>query len=108
MPSPAPGFGHVNKGEDVAMLFGACNCNLSASSVSRRGLLCTGGAGFVSALIGTLIGTSRTAQAQPLGSQVPEVDRVAVRIVTDSHGINFVPSEKRDGLAIERAGGNLT
>lgn len=89
------------------MLFSACSCH-PAFSVSRRGLLCAGGAGFVSALIGTLAGSSRTAQAQALGSQVPEVDRLAVRIVTDSHGVNFVPSEKRDGLAIERAGSNLT
>jgi len=55
-------------------------------------LLCAGGAGFVSALIGTLVGTSRTAQAQTLGSQVPEVDRLAVRMVTDNEVILFVPS----------------
>jgi 7,8-dihydropterin-6-yl-methyl-4-(beta-D-ribofuranosyl)aminobenzene 5'-phosphate synthase len=71
-------------------------------------LLCAGGAGFVSALIGTLVGTSRTAQAQALGSQVPEVDRLAVRIVTDNQVIQFVPPEKREGLAIERKGGNQT
>jgi 7,8-dihydropterin-6-yl-methyl-4-(beta-D-ribofuranosyl)aminobenzene 5'-phosphate synthase len=88
------------------MLFGTCNC--LPTSISRRGLLCAGGAGFVSALIGTLVGASRTAQAQPLGSRVPEVDRLAVCIVTDSHGVNFIPSEKRDGLAIERARSNLT
>jgi 7,8-dihydropterin-6-yl-methyl-4-(beta-D-ribofuranosyl)aminobenzene 5'-phosphate synthase len=89
------------------MLFGTCSCS-PASALSRRGVLCAGGAGFVTALIGTLIGASRTAQAQALGSRVPEVDRLAVRIVTDSHGVNFVPSEKREGLAIERAGSNLT
>ena len=90
------------------MLFGTCNCNLGASSISRRGLLCAGGAGFVSALIGTLVETSRTAQAQTLGSQVPEVDRLAVRIVTDNQVIQFIPSEKREGLTIERKGGNQT
>ena len=90
------------------MLFSACNCNLGASSISRRGLLCAGGAGFMSALIGTLVGASRTAQAQALGSRVPEVDRLAVRIVTDNQVIQFVPSEKREGLAIERRGGNQT
>jgi 7,8-dihydropterin-6-yl-methyl-4-(beta-D-ribofuranosyl)aminobenzene 5'-phosphate synthase len=89
------------------MLFGTCSCS-SASALSRRGVLCAGGAGFVTALIGTLVGASRTAQAQALGSRAPEVDRLAVRIVTDSHGVNFVPSEKREGLAIERAGSNLT
>jgi 7,8-dihydropterin-6-yl-methyl-4-(beta-D-ribofuranosyl)aminobenzene 5'-phosphate synthase len=90
------------------MLFGTCNCNPGAPSLSRRGLLCAGGAGFVSALIGTLVGTARTAQAQALGYQVPEVDRLAVRVVTDNQVIQFIPSEKRDGLAIERRGGNQT
>jgi len=48
------------------------------------------------------------AQAQALGSQVPEVDRLAVRMVTDNVIIQFVPSEKREGLAIERKDGNQT
>jgi len=76
------------------MLFGRCNCNPGASSISRRGLLYAGGAGFVSALVATLVGTSQTAQAQALGSQVPEVDRLAVRMVTDNQAIQFVPSEQ--------------
>ena len=90
------------------MLFSVCNCNSGASSISRRRLLCAGGAGFVSGLIGTLVATSRTAQAQALGSQIPEVDRLAVRMVTDNVIIQFVPSEKRESLAIERKGGNQT
>src|SRR5262249_12504074 len=90
------------------MLFGTCNCH-SRLPISRRGLLCAGDAGFVSALIGTLAGSERTARAQALGSKVPEVDRVAVRIVTDNQVIQFIPSEKRDGLTIERrTGANLT
>ncbi len=87
------------------MLFGTCNCNSSASSISRRGLLCAGGAGFVTALIGTLAGSSRTAQAQALASKPPEVDSLAVRIVTDNQIIKFIPTEKRDGLTIERKPG---
>jgi 7,8-dihydropterin-6-yl-methyl-4-(beta-D-ribofuranosyl)aminobenzene 5'-phosphate synthase len=90
------------------MLFGTCGCGSRSSSVSRRGLLCAGGAGFVSALVGTLLGTSRTAQAQALGAQVPQVDWLAVRIVTDNQVVQFVPSEKREGLSIERKGGNQT
>src|SRR6266513_4446496 len=93
---------------DSAMLFGRCNCNSPASSISRRGLLCAGGAGFVTALIDTLAGSSRTAQAQPLASKPPEVDSLAVRIVTDNQVIKFIPTEKRNGLTIERnPGGNL-
>jgi 7,8-dihydropterin-6-yl-methyl-4-(beta-D-ribofuranosyl)aminobenzene 5'-phosphate synthase len=77
--------------------------------MSRRGLLCAGGAGFVTALIGTLAGSSRTAQAQELASKPPEVDSVAVRIVTDNQIIKWIPTEKRDGLTIERRpGGNLS
>lgn len=86
------------------MLFGTCNCNSNASSISRRGLLCGGGAGFVTALIGTLASSSRTARAQAL-STPPEVDSVAVRIVTDNQIIKFIPTEKRDGLTIERKPG---
>src|SRR6478609_874405 len=94
---------------DSAMLFGTCNCNWSGSSISRRGLLCSGGAGFVTALIGTLADSSRTAQAQALASKPPEVDSLAVRIVTDNQIIKFIPTEKRDGLTIERnPGGNLS
>ena len=68
------------------MLFSTCNCDPRTLSMSRRGLLCAGGAGFVTALIGTLAGSSRTAQAQVLASKPPEVDSVAVRIVTDKNG----------------------
>ena len=90
------------------MLFATCNCRLDASAPSRRGLLCAGGVGFVSALIGTLVGTLQTARAQALGSQVPEVDRLAIRMVTDNQVIQFVPSEKRAGLAVERRTGSDT
>ena len=35
---------------ETHMLFGACNCTPAALGPSRRGLLCAGGAGFVTAL----------------------------------------------------------
>ena len=88
---------------DSAMLFGTCNCTWSGSSISRRGLLCSGGAGFVTALIGTL--AARRAQAQELAPKPPEVDSLAVRIITDNQIIKFTPTEKRDGLTIERRPG---
>ena len=105
---PSPYNGILQFLGDFDMLFGTCNCNSSASSISRRSLLCAGGAGFVTALIGTLAGSSRTARAQALASKPPEVDSLAVRIVTDNQIIKFIPTEKRDGLTIERKpGGNL-
>jgi 7,8-dihydropterin-6-yl-methyl-4-(beta-D-ribofuranosyl)aminobenzene 5'-phosphate synthase len=87
------------------MLFGTCNCSSDASSISRRSLLCAGGAGFVTALVGTLAAGSRTAEAQALASKPPEVDSLAVRIVTDNQIIKFIPTEKRDGILIERKPG---
>jgi 7,8-dihydropterin-6-yl-methyl-4-(beta-D-ribofuranosyl)aminobenzene 5'-phosphate synthase len=91
------------------MLFGPCNCGPGALSMSRRRLVCGGGAGFVSALIATLVSSSRVARAQALSSKPAEVDRLAVRIVTDNQLIKFIPTEKRNGLTIERnPGGNLS
>jgi 7,8-dihydropterin-6-yl-methyl-4-(beta-D-ribofuranosyl)aminobenzene 5'-phosphate synthase len=86
---------------DTQMLFSACNC-LPSSGISRRDLICGGGAGFVTALVGTLAGSGRIARAQPLRSRVPEVDGLAVTIVTDTQLIKFIPTEKRNGLTIER------
>ena len=41
-----------------------------------------------------------------LRGEVPTVERLAVRIVTDNIVIQFVPNETRDGLTIERKSGN--
>jgi 7,8-dihydropterin-6-yl-methyl-4-(beta-D-ribofuranosyl)aminobenzene 5'-phosphate synthase len=86
------------------MLFNACNCGPAVAANFAR--ICGGGAGFISAVIATLAGSARTAPAKTLGRAVPEVDRLAVRMVTDNIVIQFVPTEKRDGLTIERRSGN--
>jgi 7,8-dihydropterin-6-yl-methyl-4-(beta-D-ribofuranosyl)aminobenzene 5'-phosphate synthase len=85
------------------MLFGGCQCITDASTF---GSLCSGGAGFVTAMMATLAAGARMAEATPLGRSVPEVDRLAVRIVTDNIVIQFVPAEQREGLTIERRSGN--
>ena len=86
------------------MLFSGCNCLPDPSSL---GALCSGGAGFVTAMMAALAASARTADAKPLGRTIPEVDRLAVRIVTDNIVIQFVPNEKRGSLTIERrTGGN--
>lgn len=87
------------------MLFGPC-ANSAAPFLPSVGSLCAGGAGFVTAVMATLAANARTQPAKTLGRAVPEVDRLAVRIVTDNIVIQFVPNEKRDGLTIERRGGN--
>jgi 7,8-dihydropterin-6-yl-methyl-4-(beta-D-ribofuranosyl)aminobenzene 5'-phosphate synthase len=89
------------------MLFNACNC-MTSPFASDFGSICAGGAGFVSAVIGTLVGSAKTQHAKALGGQVPVVDRLAVHIVTDNVVIQFVPTETRDGLTIERRTGSNT
>ena len=87
------------------MLFGPCVEGPLAPFMSA-GALCSGGAGFVSAVIATLAAGAKTAPAKTLGKAVPQVDRLAVRMVTDNIVIQFIPTEKRDGLTIERKSGN--
>jgi 7,8-dihydropterin-6-yl-methyl-4-(beta-D-ribofuranosyl)aminobenzene 5'-phosphate synthase len=70
--------------------------------LSGYGSLCAGGASFVSAVIGSMVASARTADAPKLSRDVPEVDRLAVRMVTDNIVIQFVPPETRHGVAIER------
>src|SRR3990172_8204375 len=90
------------------MLFNACNCLSGSSLLSSFGPFCAGGAGFVSAMVASMVASAQTARARTLGYEIPEVDRLAVRMVTDNVVIQFVPAEKRDGLTIERrTTGNL-
>ena len=90
------------------MLLSSCGCNFQTSSISRRRLLCTGGASFVSALVSTMIGSGQTARAQTLAGAIPQVDRLSVRIVSDIIVRRYATSQKLDGLTIERMQGNET
>ena len=89
------------------MLFGPC-VEGSVAPFLSVGALCSGGAGFVSAVIATLAASAKTAPAKSLGKAVPQVDRLAVRMVTDNIVIQFIATEKRDGLTIERKSGNTS
>jgi 7,8-dihydropterin-6-yl-methyl-4-(beta-D-ribofuranosyl)aminobenzene 5'-phosphate synthase len=85
------------------MLFNLCNC---ASPLAESAGLCAGGAGFVTGVMAALAASARTKPAKMLRGNVPAVDRVAVRVVTDNIVIQFVPNETRDGLTVERKSGN--
>jgi 7,8-dihydropterin-6-yl-methyl-4-(beta-D-ribofuranosyl)aminobenzene 5'-phosphate synthase len=84
------------------MLFGPCVGGPLPSFISSLGPYCAGGAGFITAMISAMVAAHQTAQARTLKEEVPEVDRVAIRIVTDNLTQLFVPEETRDGLVIER------
>ncbi len=86
------------------MLFGGCNCLTDPSLAS----LCSGGAGFISAMVGAMVAAARTGEARAPGRSVPQVDKLAVRIVTDNVVIQFLPNETRGSLTIERRGSNTS
>jgi 7,8-dihydropterin-6-yl-methyl-4-(beta-D-ribofuranosyl)aminobenzene 5'-phosphate synthase len=76
----------------------------AASVVSRRHLLCAGGAATFSSLVGGLLGGAKPARAQALGAAVPEVDRLAVRVVTDSFQLAIAPNMKVGAVEVQRFG----
>lgn len=90
------------------MLFGGCNCVPGLSSLAASGTFGPDSVGFVTAMIGAMVAGAQTGQARPLGHSVPEIDRLAVRMITDNIVIQFIQSEKRNGLTIERKSGNTT
>jgi 7,8-dihydropterin-6-yl-methyl-4-(beta-D-ribofuranosyl)aminobenzene 5'-phosphate synthase len=71
-------------------------------SPGRRRALRAGAGSIVGALAGGLLGGSRVATAQPLSGPVPEVDRVAIRVVTDSYHHAFEPTRKVGNVEVQR------
>jgi len=88
------------------MLFGPCAVDAGATFLPGAGTLCAGGAGFVSAVVGTMLAQQKAQAAPVLKGKVPEVDWLGVRIVTDNVVIQFVPGKEDGGFAVERAGSN--
>ena len=74
------------------------------SGVSRRDLLCAGGATMFSALVTGLLGGVKPARAQALSGATPEVERLAVRVVTDSYHLAIAPNLKVGGVEVQRFG----
>ena len=75
-----------------------------AWGVSRRDVLCVGGAAAFSSLVAALLGAAKPARAQALGGPVPEVDHLAVRLVTDSFQLAIAPSMKIGAVEVQRFG----
>jgi 7,8-dihydropterin-6-yl-methyl-4-(beta-D-ribofuranosyl)aminobenzene 5'-phosphate synthase len=79
---------------------------MSASShetgIGRRDILCSGGSAVFSSLIAALLGNTKPAQAQTISGSVPEVDRAAIRVVTDNYHFALSPSGKIGDVMVER------
>ena len=71
-------------------------------SESRREALCAGGAGAMAAMFGGLLGVANGVRAEPVKGAVPVVDKLAVRVVTDSYQLALAPSTSIAGVKVER------
>jgi 7,8-dihydropterin-6-yl-methyl-4-(beta-D-ribofuranosyl)aminobenzene 5'-phosphate synthase len=73
-------------------------------SIHRRDVVCGGGAAVFSAILASLLGGAKPARAEAISGSVPEVDRVAVRVVIDSYQIAVAPSTKTGNVDVQRFG----
>ena len=81
-----------------------CSCN----KMHRRDVVCGGGAVVFSAIVATLIGRATPTRAAAISGSVPEVDRVAVRVVVDSYQFAVAPSRKIANVDIEHFGWGIS
>jgi 7,8-dihydropterin-6-yl-methyl-4-(beta-D-ribofuranosyl)aminobenzene 5'-phosphate synthase len=71
---------------------------------ARRTFLCCGASAAFSALIGGLASRSAPARAEPLKGEVPTVDHLALRVVTDSYQLAIAPNVRIAGVDVKRFG----
>jgi len=78
-----------------------CQCN----AIHRRDVVCGGGSALFSAIVATLIGSGTPVRAEAIAGKVPEIDRVAVRVVVDSYQFAVAPSRKVPMLRLSTSAG---
>ncbi|MEZ2126832.1 MULTISPECIES: MBL fold metallo-hydrolase [unclassified Sinorhizobium] len=86
-----------------------CYCNAEpgrfvCDGFDRRELICGGGAALLVGLLAGLLGGAAPVRAEKLTGAVPELDRVAVRVLIDSYQFAVTPGKKIDGLDIQHFG----
>jgi len=74
------------------------------NSWSRRRILRAGGFSALGVLAGAMFGESRVSFAEPLSGPVPVVDRVSVRVVTDSSYSALESSRRIGNVDVQRFG----
>jgi len=72
--------------------------------ISRRDVLCGGGAGALTVMIAALLGDTQPARAETISGSVPEIDALAVRVVIDSFQFAVAPSRSLEGVEIQHFG----
>jgi len=72
--------------------------------ISRRDVLCGGGASALTLMIAALLGDTQPARAETISGSVPEIDALAVRVVIDSFQFAVAPSRSLEGVEIQHFG----
>lgn len=72
--------------------------------ISRRDVLCGGGASALTLMIAALLGDAQPARAETISGSVPEIDALAVRVVVDSFQFAVAPSRSLEGVEIQHFG----
>ena len=75
-----------------------------AFPISRRDVLCGGGASVLAAMIAVLLGDTKPVRAGTISGSVPEIDALAVRVVVDSYQFAVAPGRTHEGLEIQHFG----
>lgn len=78
------------------------------NEVDRRDVVCGGGASVFTAMVAFLLGGAKPVRAQAISSSVPEVDRLSVRVVTDSYQFAVAPGKKAGPIDIQHFGWGLS
>jgi 7,8-dihydropterin-6-yl-methyl-4-(beta-D-ribofuranosyl)aminobenzene 5'-phosphate synthase len=72
--------------------------------VNRRHVVCGGGMAVFGAMIASLLGGAKPVRAEAISGTVPEVDGLAVRVVTDNYQFAVAPSRKVESVDIQHFG----
>jgi 7,8-dihydropterin-6-yl-methyl-4-(beta-D-ribofuranosyl)aminobenzene 5'-phosphate synthase len=75
-----------------------------AFPISRRDVLCGGGASVLVAMIAVLLSDTKPVRAGTISGSVPEIDALAVRVVVDSYQFAVAPGRAQEGLEIQHFG----
>ena len=76
--------------------------------MDRRDALCAGGAAALGAMLAVLLGGSKPVRAAGLAGPVPEVDRLAVRVVIDSYQFAVAPSRSLGEVDVQHFGWGIS
>ena len=76
--------------------------------IGRRDALCAGGAAALGAMLAALLRGSKPVRAAGITGPVPEVDRLAVRVVIDSYQFAVAPSKSLSEVDVQHFGWGIS